>query len=75
MGGAELGAVEAGQLDGPPAAGHADVLADFGDGSDLGVLALVPGNEQHALLVADVDGDRHGHIGEDHEVFEGYEEQ
>ena len=65
MGGAERGAVQAGQGDGGAAAGQADVVADLGDRPDLGVLALVAGDEEHALLVADVDGDRDVHVRED----------
>ena len=73
--GAELGAVEALEGHGAAAAGHADAVADLGDGAHLGVLALVPRDEQHALLVADVDGDRDVHVREDDEVVERYEEQ
>ena len=50
VGGAELGAVQADQVDGPPAAGQPDVLADLGDRADLRVLAVVAGDEQHVLL-------------------------
>ena len=75
MRGAELGAVEADEVDGPAAARHADALADFGDGAHLGVLAVVARNEQNLLLVADVDGDRDVHVREDDEVVERYEEQ
>src|SRR5262249_56850221 len=60
---------------GPAAAGHADSLADLGDGAHLGVLALVPRDEQHALLVADVDGDGDVHVREDDEVVQRYEER
>ena len=73
--GAELGAVQALEGDGAAAAGHADALADLGDGADLRVLALVPRDEQHALLVADVDGDGDVHVREDDEVVQRYEEQ
>ena len=43
------------QRRGGVAAGQADALGDLGDGADVGVLAVVPGDEQDALLVADVD--------------------
>ena len=66
-------AVEAGQRNGAPAAGQADAVADLGDRADLGVLALVPGHEQHALLVADVDGEGDVHVREDDEVVQWYE--
>ena len=75
VGGAELGAVQAVQVHGPAAAGHAHALADLGDRADLGVRAVVARDEQHALLVADVDGDRDVHVGEDDEVVQRYEEQ
>ena len=75
VGGAELGPVQAVEVDGAAAAGHADALAHLGDGADLRVLALVARDEQHALLVADVDGDRDVHVREDDEVVERYEEQ
>jgi hypothetical protein len=32
-------------------------------------------DEQHAVLVADVDRQGHVHVGEDDDVFEWYEEQ
>ena len=72
---AELGAVQAGEVHRPAAAGHADALADLGDRAHLRVLALVPRDEQHLLLVADVDGDRDVHVREDDEVVQRYEEQ
>ena len=62
-------------MHGPAAAGQADALADLGDRADLRVLALVPRDEQHALLVADVDGDGDVHVGEDDEVVERDEQQ
>jgi hypothetical protein len=67
--------VEADEVDGAAAAGHADVLAHLGDGADLRILTLVARDEQHTLLVAHLDGDGHIHVGEDDEVFERYEEQ
>ncbi len=68
-------AVEAGQLRRAGAAGQADGVGHLGDGADLGVLALVDGHEQHALLVADVDGHGHGHVREDDDVFQRNEQQ
>ena len=68
-------AVEAGERDGAAAARQADLLDDLGNGADLGVLALVDRDEQDALLVADVDGERDGHVGEDNDVFERNQEQ
>ena len=75
VGGAELGAVQAVQVHGAAAAGHAHALAHLGDRADLRVRAFVARDEQHALLVADVDGDRDVHVGEDDEVVQRYEEQ
>ena len=57
------------------AAGEADVVGDLGDRADLGELALVTRDEQDALLVARVDGERDVHRREDDGVVEGYEEQ
>jgi hypothetical protein len=57
------------------AAGEPDALGDAGDGAHGGVLAIVARNEQDALLVADVDGQRDVHRGEHDGVFKGDEEQ
>ena len=70
-----IAAVQADEVDGAAAAGQADALAHLGDGADLRVLALVARHEQHALLVADVDGDRDVHVREDDEVVQRYEQQ
>ena len=75
LGGAGDAAVEAVQRDGLDAAGQADVVGDLGDGADGRELGLVPGHEQHALLVGDVDGERHGHVGEDDGVVERDQEE
>jgi hypothetical protein len=63
------------ERDCPSAPGHADTVTDLGDRADLRVGALVTGDEQHALLVTRLDGDRDVHIGEDDDVVERYEEQ
>ena len=68
-------AVQAVQCDGTTAAGEPNAVGDLGDGADLRVLVLVLGHEQHALLVADVDGEGHIHVGEDDDVFQRDEEQ
>ena len=60
---------------GGAAARQPDAVGDLGDGADLGVLALVLGHEQHALLVADVDRQRHVHVGEDDDVVEWDEQE
>ena len=57
------------------AAGEPDALGDAGDGAHGGVLALMARNEQHALLVADVDGQRDVHRREHDGVFKWDEEQ
>ena len=67
--------MEAVQRDSAPAAWQPDAIGDLGDGADLRVLVLVLGHEQHALLVADVDGEGHVHVGEDDDVFQGDEEE
>ena len=75
VGGAGDAAMQAVQRDGEPAAGQADAVGHLGDGADLRVLVLVLGHEQHALLVADVDGQGHVHVGEDDDVFQRDEEE
>ena len=75
VGGAGDAAVQAGQADGAAAAGQADAVADLGDGADLRVLALVARHEQHALLVADVDGEGDVHVREDDDVVQRDEQQ
>ena len=67
--------MQAVQRDGEPAAGQPDAVGDLGDGADLRVLVLVLGHEQHALLVADVDGEGDVHVGEDDDVFQRDEEE
>ncbi len=57
------------------AAGKSDPIGDLGDGPHLREAVVVLGHEQHALLVADVDGEGHIHVGEDDEVFQGDEEK
>ncbi len=75
VGGAELGAVQPLEGHSTAAAGHADAIADLGNRAHLGVLTLVPRDEQHALLVGDLDSDGHVHVREDDNVVERYEEQ
>ncbi len=73
--GARDAAGDAGERDGAAAAGQADAVGDLGDRADLGELAVVAGDEQHALLVARVDGEGHVHGGEDDGVVEGEEQE
>ena len=61
--------------DGGGAARQPDAVGHAGDGADRGVLALVLRHEQHAVLVADLDGQRHVHVGEDDDVVERDEQQ
>ena len=75
LGGAGDGAVQAVQGHGVAAAGQPHLVGHLGHGADLRVLALVLGHEQHALLVADVDGQRHAHVGEDDDVVQRHEQQ
>ena len=53
----------------PDAVGHAR------DRPDGGVLPLVLGHEENTVLVADVDRQRHVHVGEDDDVVERDEQQ
>ena len=57
------------------AAGKPNPVGHLGDRPHLRVLVVVLGNEQHALLVADVDRESHVHVGEDDDVFQGDEQQ
>ena len=57
------------------AAGQADALGDAGDGADAGVLAVVARNEQDAILVPRVDGERHVHGREDDGVVKRDEQK
>ena len=68
-------AVEALERDRATAAGQPDAIGDLRDRADLRVLVLVLGNEQDAVLVADVDGQGDVHVGEDDDVFQGDEQQ
>ena len=70
LGGAGDAAGDAVSSGAAAAAGQADALGDLGDRADLGELAVVARDEQDALLVADVDGQRHVHGGEDDGVVE-----
>ena len=75
MGGARDTAGDAGEGDGAAAAGKPDVVGDLGDRADLGELALVARDEQDPLLVANADGKRHIHGGEDHRVVQRDEQE
>ncbi len=75
VGGADDAAVEAGERDGAGSAGQADAVGHLGHGADLRVLGLMPGHEQDAILVADVDRQRDGHAREHHGVLERDEQQ
>ena len=72
--GAEDAAVQAVEDDGVAAAGQPDALEHLGHRPDRRVVVLVPRHEQHPLLVADVDRERHRHVREDDGVFQGYEQ-
>ena len=71
VGGTGHTAVQCGQGDGLDAAGKPDAVGDLGHGPDAAVGVLVARNEQHPLLVADVDGEGDGHVGEDDGVVQG----
>ena len=57
------------------AAGEANALGDLGDGAHARELAVVARDEQHALVVADVDRQRDVHGREDHGVLGGDEKK
>ena len=57
------------------AAGQPDAVGDRGHRADGCVLTARLGDEQHALLVADLDGQGHVHVGEDDDVVEWDEQQ
>jgi hypothetical protein len=51
------------------------MVDNLGDGAHVGVVTVVYGNEQYALVVPRVDGERDGHVGEDNRVFKWDQEQ
>jgi hypothetical protein len=69
VGGAGDAAVESLKGDRSCAAGQLDAFGDFGDRAHARELLLVPGHEQHALVLADVHGERERHAREDHGVI------
>ena len=56
-------------------AGHDGGLDHLGDRADLGELTVVAGQHENARLVADLGGDRRGHVGEEDGVVEGNQEK
>ena len=66
---------DAGEGDGTAAAGKADVVRDLRDRPDLGEFAVVTRDQQDPLLVANADGKRHIHGGEDHRVVQRDEQE
>ena len=74
-GGAGDAAHLAGEGHGAAAAGQPDAIGDVRDRPDLRELRPVTGHEQHALVVADVHGQRHVHRGEHDRVVEGDEQK
>ena len=58
-----------------PAAGQPQATRHLGDGADAGVLALVHRHEEHTLLVARLDRERHRHVREDDAVLERDQQQ
>ena len=74
-GGAGDAAHLAGEGHGAAAAGQPDAIGDVRDRPDLRELRAVTGDEQHALVVADVHGQRHVHRGEHDRVVEGDEQK
>ena len=72
---ADRGAVQAVQRDGATAAGQAHPLDDLGHGADARERVLGARHEHHTLLVADVDGERDGHVREDDRVVDRDQQQ
>jgi hypothetical protein len=62
--------VQALELDCAPATREADLVHHLGHRADLGELAVVARDQQDALGVADIDRQRHAHVGEDHCVVQ-----
>ena len=75
LGGAGDASVQPLERDRDGAAGQPHAVGHARDGADGGVLALVLRHEQHALFVADVDRQRHVHVGEDDDVVQWDEQQ
>src|SRR5439155_4470233 len=73
--GADHAPVGAREGDGAAAAGQAHPVDYLGDCPDLGVVVLMARHEQHLVLVADLDGQRDGHVREDDGVFQGDEQE
>jgi hypothetical protein len=75
LGGPDRCAVEPGEGHRPRAAREADLLDDIGHRARAGELPALPGNEDHALSGADVDGERERHAREDDRVVHGHQQQ
>ncbi len=73
--GARDAAGDPGERHGAATAGQPHVVGDLGDRADLGELPVMAGDEQHALLLAGVDGKGHVHRGEDDCVVQGEEQE
>jgi hypothetical protein len=72
---ADDAANQATDVDRDRAARQANALGHLGDRPDLGVLVLVLGHEQHAIVVTDVGGKGDVHVWEDDGVFEWDEQK
>ncbi len=67
-------AVEAVERDGAGAARQPHAVGHLGDDADARIVVFVAWDEQHALLGTHIHGQGHVHVGEDDEVFQGYEQ-
>jgi len=67
--------VETVQGHGGGSSGQPHAPRDLGNGSDARVLALVHRHEEDALVVADIDGQRHRHVRENDAVLERDQQQ
>ena len=68
-------ASDAREGDGTAATRKTDVVRDLRDRPDLGEFAVVTRDQQDPLLVANADGKRHIHGGEDHRVVQRDEQE
>src|SRR5207247_1528002 len=69
------GAMQAGKGNGAPAAGQADPLDDLAHCANLRVLLALLRDKQHAVLLADLDGERDVHVRENDGVFQRNEQE
>ena len=74
-GGSDAGSVRAVEMNGSAPAGQADALDHVGHRPDACKLVALAGHEHDALLGADLDGQRQGHVREDDGVIDRDEQE